>query len=187
MTNGNQQNSSEQRNYFRVRDDVLLQHRQVDKSKLAAGAPETLFPELAGVQGFSEFRKLGEELTAQLSGLDGSIAAALKILDRRLELLGQKLFSQSAGATSSPVSLSEGGIAFLADKAPYAGSYLALAITFTRTGLTLFCFAEVLRTEEKGKQFQIAARFRQLSSSDKALVARQVMTRQRKKDEREEE
>lgn len=176
-------NGTDQRNYFRVRDDVLLQHRQVDKSKLAAGSPAALFPELAGLQGFSEFRKLGDELTGLLNGLDSQTAAALKLIDRRVELLGQQLFSQSGGTTLAPVSLSEGGIAFMADKAPYAGTFLALAITFTRSGQTLFCFAEVLRTEEKAKQFQIAARFRQLSSADKALIARQVMNRQRKKDE----
>lgn len=173
--------SEEQRNFYRVRDDIVLHFVTVDKDTLAHGNPADSFPASGHLQVFTEFKKLGGEFHKLLSDVPPALTNALKIQDKRLELLAKHLFiAQANDSLLSAVSLSEGGIAFLSDKAPYKGSLLALSLTFLSSGYSLFVFADVLRTETKGKKFQIAARFMKLAESDKTLLARHILAAQRK-------
>lgn len=173
--------SKEQRSYYRIDDDILLKVKPVDKHQIQQGNAAALFPESANLQLLNEFSKLGRELAKINLDAHSAVQAALKIQDKRLNLLANYLFTQhNANSPVAPVSLSEDGIAFSLEKAPYKGTQLALAMTFLSGGYSIFTFAEVLRTEPKGKQHLVAARFRNISDSDKSVIARHILVSQRK-------
>ena len=173
--------NKEQRSYYRIDDDVLLKVKSVDKHQANQNNAAALFPESTNLQLLNEFNKLGRELSKiNLEG-NSALQAAFRIQDKRISLWANYLFAQhDANSRSTTVSLSEDGIAFTMDKAPYKGSQLALSMTFLSGGYSIFTFAEVLRVEMKGQQHLVAARFKELSVSDKSIIARHILASQRR-------
>lgn len=171
----------DQRNYYRIDDDIILEYKTVDKHQVQLGNPAALFPDQANLQLLNEFKKLGRELKKLDLDSTPTVQAALKLHDRRLDLLANYIFMLGrADQSITPVSLSEGGIAFLMEKAPYKGSQIALSMTFLSSGYSIFAFSEVLRTEPKTQNYLVAVKFIQLAATDKATIARHIIASQRK-------
>jgi hypothetical protein len=175
---------TEQRDYYRIQDAIVLDYVPVDRQRAREDLASKLFPDQAHRQAFAEFKKHGRELHSLLANLDPTICQALKLQDKRLELLASYLFAEHNQQQRHPVSLSEGGLAFIADKAGDKGSFLALSLTFVESGFTLFTFAEVLRCEQQAKGYALGCKFYRLNDADKSLLARHILAAQRKPTQR---
>lgn len=178
--------NQDQRNFFRVTDEVILLCKPVDRDSAVHSPAVSHFPELAQHQQLSDFRKLGLEQTKLLTELQSdhpAIANLFKLQNRRLELLANQMIKiESPEQAPELVSLSEGGVAFYSDKPCYKGSHLALSLFFIHSGTNIFCFGEALRVEtSKDNRFHIAAKFQRMAEADKTLLARHILQAQRKR------
>lgn len=171
---------TEQRDSYRIHDEIVLEQVAVDRQTAFNGRPEVHFPGQTHLQAFADFKKMGRELHTLLGNLDSGTSQAIKLMDKRLELLAGHLFATHNTQPKHPVSLSEGGIAFIANKSAYKGSFVALALTFLESGFTLFTYAEVIRCESTTQGHKLACQFIRLSDADRTLLARHILAAQRR-------
>lgn len=177
----------DQRAFFRIQDQVVLQVRQVDKQTLEREPPGQLFPQQAQHQLLQEFRRLGQEqhrLLQDVDKLDPSWLRLFKLQERKLDLLASHWLAHSdPELVRQTVTLSEDGIAFESSKTCYRDSFLALSLILPSSNTGLCCFAQVLRCESldnrhNNQRNQIAAKFLRLSEVERNQLARHIMLRQ---------
>lgn len=178
---------SDKRNYFRVKQDILLEYLAVDTLTTKESEPQSCFSDSTSLELFADYRRIDQEaapLLQTISSQSRELAEYLLLMNRKFDLLAQQLTSTSKDQQNtepSQVSLSEGGIAFNSHKSFYKGSYLALRATFmpSYTGVSLF--AEVIRCEaSKNGTFQIAAKFYKLSTAKREVIGREIMRAQQR-------
>ena len=171
---------AERRDYFRVTERIPLWTAPcpVDENH----PPEHYFPALVELAWFSELCALDDELARQLNNMETTQAAPLRLLQRQIGLLANRLQRDGPHAALEAISLSEGGLAFSVADAPAAGERLALAFTLPHSNRTLFCFGEVVRAQPTsgiGHGHEVAVVFSELTDTARQWIARQVLHAQR--------
>ncbi|MBB3168498.1 PilZ domain-containing protein [Simiduia aestuariiviva] len=177
MTTGRDPLQQDQRDAFRISDTLALHFRAVNNTDTPA---EQHFPDQAPLQLFSEYKKLGHELNGLLANLDPSIHQALKLQEKRLDLLANLLFSDHCQTSQQSVNLSEGGLAFISTSQHNVSDTLAMSLTFLASGFSLFCYAQVIRCEKLSDGWRLACKFISLPEADQQLIARHILAAQRK-------
>lgn len=189
----------DRREYFRVEDAVRLSIRQVDEAQLDRLLERlehnitgsfTLMSSLAAISG---------EMAVSMRRIENSepdIAAYLKALDRKIEVLGRAFIAQDTELTEQPahpVNLSAGGMALLVDKDYPNGSVIEIKMllfpSFTGVltyGTVVACSALSAPEQEAGYTHSMRVEFTHMREADRDILIRHVLRCQsmelRKKD-----
>ncbi len=177
--------SQDNRSYFRITNDLILDYHPVDAFTADHQQPDTVFPEDTTLNLFTEFRRLETDAATSLTSISDTnraLADFLGIINRKIDLLAQQVMAerhQNSSIKPTKANISEGGIAFLSDKALYKGSYMALRLFFLPSFIGLTTFARVIRCDEVvGKPYQIAVKFHRIGNAQQQILSRQILQQQ---------
>ncbi|GAB1257236.1 hypothetical protein NBRC116494_17380 [Aurantivibrio plasticivorans] len=178
--------AEERRSFFRVNKEVLLDYKPVESFSAQRDSAESQFENTLPLALIAEFNGLDQQLAKQsqhLAKMNEEVASYLKILNRKIDLLGRHFIAQSTPKQeiASRINISEAGIAFLSKTPLYKDSFIAMRLVFLPNYAGVVTFAQVARcAQEKSDQYHIAAKFHRLGSSQQAILAKQIMESQRK-------
>lgn len=176
---------SERRDYFRVEDSVSLSYQRIEPDLLAERME-------ALEQGFenqftlmSNLASISQHNSGILHHIESDypdVAAYLKALDHKINLIGQALLMQHSGLASepaSPVNLSASGLAFESEQEFSSGETLELRLLLLPEFTGILLFAEVV-SSEAGQQGSSTVRvnFTHMRESDRDLLIHHVVRRQ---------
>lgn len=175
---------TEKRNFFRVNHDVLFDYHGVDAYTANNDDPKDQFDNELPVQLFTAFRQIdkhNQEITRALDGNQKPLLEYLHGLNRKIELLARELVSHKVPdqQKKAKINLSEGGMAFLAEKALYKDTFIAIRLVFLPSYTGVILFARVIRCEpHKGDSHHIAVKFHRISVTQQQLLAKTIMDTQ---------
>lgn len=171
----------ERREYYRIDDMIALQIKSL--SAPDAASKEVLLDDsplfnLLSELHLSEFE--AQHLLRQINEKDRSLAAFLKVQNKRLDLLSQVMargLLNEVGAPQ-PVILSEGGIDFQ-HPAPLApDTHLAVKLVLMPQALGLLLRARVTHCAPKGDGFEVGTEFESMTDAQRQLLARYILQKQ---------
>lgn len=186
MSDDNSQPTRENRDYFRISQDVIFDFKVVDAFSAEHDHPENAFEDAVSLNLLNELRRLDRDNVQTLRLLTEKnrlLGDYLQTLSSKIDLIARHaLFSQHSNTNNqkptSRVNISEDGIAFLCDRALYKGNFLAVRLIFLPSYAPVITFAKVLRCTEKGEAYQVAAKFHQLSDLERQELSRQILRAQ---------
>ena len=167
--------------YYRIDDMIALQIKPLSgpdaasKEVLLNDSP--LFNLLSELH-LSEFE--AQHLLRQISEKDRSLAAFLKVQNKRMDLLSQVMAQSLLGEIGAPqpVIISEGGIDFQHPTVLTPGSHLAVKLVLMPQALGLLLRAKVTHCDPKGDSFDIGTEFESMTDAQRQLLARYILHQQ---------
>lgn len=175
------QDENDRREYYRIEDTIALDFTPLAGAEALAGDEfhdaSPLFNLLSELH-VMDFES--QHLLRNISERDRTLASYLKVINKRIDLLGQAL-AQSLLRDIGPakrVTLSEGGIGFLNAQPLPVDSHLTLKMVLMPQALGLLLRAKVLHCREHEGQFEIGAEFEALTDAQRQLLARHILQRQ---------
>ena len=181
---------NERRQFFRIDDTVRLCIRPVTVEQLQQGMAE-LEQGLAG--NFTVMSSLAA-VTAQMSAnmrrieaRDPDLAAYLRALDHKLEILGRGFMAQGSELVSEPaqpVNLSAGGVSLYAREAMPVGQLVEVRLLLFPSFTGLLAYGDVVACEPlpvgQGDlySYQLRVEFSHLRENDREILIRHVLRRQ---------
>lgn len=175
------QDENDRREYYRIEDTIALDFTPLAGAEALAGDElhdaSKLFNLLSELH-VMDFES--QHLLRNISERDRTLASYLKVVNKRIDLLGQAL-AQNLLRDIGPakrVTLSEGGIGFLNAQPLPVDSHLALKMVLMPQALGLLLRAKVLHCHEQEGQFEIGAEFEALTDAQRQLLARHILQRQ---------
>lgn len=178
-------NSSDKRDFFRISQDVLFDYKIVEAFTAENDEPDSQFEDGKSMSVLDELRRLdrdGLQALKILTEKNRLLGDYLRNLSQKIDLIARHtLFGNEDAAGDQPimrVNLSEDGLAFASDRAIYVGNFLILRLIFLPHYQPVVTFAQVVRCEQKGETYQIAARFHRLTEKDRQVLARQILKAQ---------
>ena len=171
----------ERREYYRIDDMIALQIKSLSTPEAASKEvlldDSPLFNLLSELH-LSEFE--AQHLLRQISEKDRSLAAFLKVQNKRVDLLSQIMargLLEEVGAPQ-PVIISEGGIDFQHPTALPAGAHLAVKLVLMPQALGLLLRARVTHCDPKGTGFDVGTEFEAMTDAQRQLLARYILQKQ---------
>lgn len=172
--------NDDKRDFFRIQDRISLEYRHI-----AGPEGESGFAESSPVfELLSELHVLDYEsqhLLRQIAERDRSLASYLKIINKRIDLIGRAI-SESAGAVGgelTEVTLSEGGMAFLCGEPLEPDSWIAIRMILLSSPLGLVIPARILRSDPTPQgSWTIGVSFEALSDAHRQVLARHILQKQ---------
>ena len=171
----------ERREYYRIDDMIALQIKSLSAPEAASKEvlldDSPLFNLLSELH-LSEFE--AQHLLRQLSEKDRTLAAFLKVQNKRLDLISQ-IMAQSLRAelgAAQPVIISEGGIDFQHPVPLAIGAHLAVKLVLMPQALGLLLRARVTRCAPKGAGFEVGTEFESIPDIQRQLLARYILQKQ---------
>lgn len=193
------QNPDDRREYFRVEDAVRLSIRKVESSDL-----EDLLERLEhNITGsftlMSSLAAISAEMAVSMRRIENSepdVAAYLKALDRKIEVLGRAFIAQDSELTEQqahPVNLSAGGMALLVDQDYPKGSVVEIKMLLFPSFTGVLTYGTVVASgslsapeQEAGYTHSMRVEFTHMREADRDILIRHVLRCQsmelRKKD-----
>jgi hypothetical protein len=177
----------ERRNFFRIDDSVSLSYHAVTQDEI----PERM----DGMQLADNFTVMGSiaSITQNMAGImhriaedDPDIAAYLKAINTKIDILGRALLSSDNGLTvqpAQPVNLSASGLAFYTSEQLGSGVLLELKLLLQPSYTGIITFGEVVgcdRVDEPVGDYDHFTRvnFIHMREKDRDLLIRHVLMRQ---------
>ncbi|SDU87490.1 PilZ domain-containing protein [Pseudomonas mucidolens] len=171
----------ERREYYRIEDMIALQISSLSAAQ--ARGKEVLLDEsplfnLLSELHLSEFES--QHLLRQLGERDRTLAALLKVQNKRMDLLGQVMAHSLVGEIGAPqpVIISEGGIDFQHPTMLLPDSHLAVKLVLMPQALGLLLRARVTHCDPKGDGFDVGTEFESMTDAQRQLLARYILQRQ---------
>ena len=171
----------ERREYYRIDDMIALQIKSLSAPEAASKEvlqdASPLFNLLSELH-LSEFE--AQHLLRQLSEKDRTLAAFLKVQNKRLDLLSQ-IMAQSLRdelGAPQPVIISEGGIDFQHPTPLAPGAHLAIKLVLMPQALGLLLRARVTHCDPKGTGFDVGTEFEAMTDAQRQLLARYILQKQ---------
>ena len=171
----------ERREYYRIDDMIALQIKSLSAPQAASKEvlldDSPLFNLLSELH-LSEFES--QHLLRQLGERDRTLAAFLKVQNKRMDLLSQVMAQSLLGdiGAPQPVIISEGGIDFQ-HPAPIAmGAHLSVKLVLMPQALGLLLRARVTHCDPKGDGYDIGTEFQYPSDAQRQLLARYILQKQ---------
>lgn len=167
--------TSERRAYYRIQDRIAL---QISDDLDQAREESTLF---ALLNELYTLELEAQPLLRSISEQQRTLVSYLKITNKRIDLLAHALAQNLLKdmGEPQPVTLSEGGIAFVSPAAYPEGSMLSLKAILLPQAFGIQLQARVIRCRPDGQDgFRIAARFLELGDAQRQVLARHIMHRQ---------
>jgi len=169
------------REYYRINDEIALHLRLLaeDAAHASAAFPEDakLFAELEALQ---ELELQTQPLLRQVAEKDATLAACLRLLDRRSALLAQTLLQQITSDFGSlqQVSLSEAGLCMIYPQELLAGRRLALKILLLPQSHALLVCARIIYCTPLKNGYCVGLEFEHLSEAQRQILARHILHHQ---------
>jgi hypothetical protein len=178
--------SIDKRSFFRINNELSLSYHGVDAYTVENEKAEVQFTEDSQTLTlYSELHRLNTEATPLLSSIGDSnrvLADYLGILNKKIDLLARHSIAEkyvNNEVDPTAVNMSEGGIAFVARKALYKGSYIVLRLIFLDTFTTVSCYGRIIRCEENlTGAYQVAVKFLHLSAISQQILTKQIFKAQ---------
>ncbi|GGE38845.1 hypothetical protein GCM10007421_11000 [Halopseudomonas oceani] len=170
----------ESREFFRIQDQILLDCTPIAGPEADLGSRQSALFNLLADLHMLDYES--QHLLRQISERDRALAQYLKIINKRIDLLGQTLaleLGDNLGAPQS-VSLSEGGVDFEADTAYPVDSWVAARLVLLPAPLGLAIPARVVRCEpaDTPDRWRIALNFDLINDAQRQLLARHILQKQ---------
>ena len=171
----------ERREYYRIDDMIALQIKSLSAPEAASKEvlldDSPLFNLLSELH-LSEFES--QHLLRQLGERDRTLAAFLKVQNKRMDLLSQVMAQSLLGEIGAPqpVIISEGGIDFQHPTVLTPGSHLAVKLVLMPQALGLLLRAKVTHCDPKGDSFDIGTEFESMTDAQRQLLARYILQKQ---------
>jgi hypothetical protein len=183
-------NADDRRQFFRVDDTVRLGIRPVARDELEARVAEL---EQGGVGNFTVMSSL-QAVTAQMAAnlrrieaRDPDLAAYLRALDQKMEILGRAFLAQDSDMVSEQaqaVNISAGGISLNVREPLPVGQGVEIRMLLFPSFTGLLSFGEVVGCEplptgeDQQYSHQLRVEFRHLREQDREVLIRHVLRRQ---------
>jgi len=178
--------TDDKRDFFRIRDQIALQVKPVDGPDLDKEVQDEESPLFSLLSDLHMLDYESQHLLRQIAERDRALAQYLKIINKRVDLVGKALAMQLTGDLSEPqeVTLSEGGMAFSSPQPYPIDSWLMLRMVLMPSPLGLVLPARVIRCEaeqdgdEQAGNWQVGVTFDSLSDAQRQLLARHILQKQ---------
>ncbi|MBB2496417.1 PilZ domain-containing protein [Aquipseudomonas ullengensis] len=175
--------ADDRREYYRIEDTIALDFSLLSGPEAQATEPlhdgsSPLFNLLSDLH-LMDFES--QHLLRHISERDRTLANYLKVMNKRIDLLGQAVAQSLLQDIGAPrqVSLSEGGLSFNHSKAVAPGSHLALKMVLMPQALGLLLRAQVMHCQARDDgQFEIGTEFEALTDAQRQLLARHILQKQ---------
>lgn len=174
--------ADDRREYYRIEDTIALDFSLLcGPQALASDALHDASPLFNLLSDLHLMDFESQHLLRHISERDRTLANYLKVMNKRIDLLGQALAQNLLRDIGSPrqVSLSEGGISFNHAQAIEPGSHLALKMVLMPQALGLLLRARVMHCQAREDgQFDIGTEFEALTDAQRQLLARHILQKQ---------
>ncbi|HCF3938439.1 TPA: PilZ domain-containing protein [Pseudomonas aeruginosa] len=171
--------ADDRREYYRIEDTLALEFRPAGavEDGLESGLGATLFSLLSDLH-LMDYES--QHLLRHISERDRTLANYLKVMNKRIDLLGQVMVQSLLKEIGEPrkVSLSEGGVSFRHDRALPVGQLLVLRMVLLPQGFGLELRARVIHAQPHDDEFEIGTEFEALSDAQRQLLARHILQKQ---------
>lgn len=181
------QDLDERREYFRIDDSLRLSYREIEPDSLERRITSLEQGQECDFTVVSSLAAITQEMSGTLHKIESSerdIAAYLKSIDRKLDILGRAFLAQSSELIDQPVqavNLSATGISFEVTTPLEPATLLELKILLTPSYSGILCYAEVIACEaDDGRAgcYPLRTRFLHLREQDRDLLIQHVIQRQ---------
>ena len=176
------QDADDRREYYRIDDTIALDFSLLSGPQaLASDALHDASPLFKLLSDLHLMDFESQHLLRHISERDRTLANYQKVVNKRIDLLGQALAQSLLRDIGVPrrVSLSEGGISFNHPQAVPTGSHLALKMVLMPQALGLLLRARVMHCQAREDgQFEIGTEFEALSDAQRQLLARHILQTQ---------
>jgi len=179
-----------ERSYFRIDDRVKLTYRLVPEAELPALIDRLKTGAGSNFTVMSSFTSMSQQMLVQLRRIEGAlpdVASCVKILDRKLNILGRAFLLQEENVSNQPskaVNISAGGIAFNTAEPYEKGMVLELKLLLLPEMTGMVVYAEVVGCEEleeaenPDEPYHLRLFFSDIREPDRDLLIRHVLKRQ---------
>lgn len=185
MSNETPKRSLENRDYFRISQDIIFNFATVDAFAADNDDAESAFEDAVSLNLLHELKRLdrdSEKTLRFLTEKNRLLGDYLQTLSSKIDLMARHmLFAQQPDQThqtTSRVNLSEDGIAFMSDRALYKDSFIAVRLIFLPSFSPVLTHAKVLRCEQKEDGYQIAAKFYRTPDIERQELSKQILKAQ---------
>ena len=168
------QDEDDRREYYRIDDTIALEFTQLSGAEALASEAlhdsSPLFNLLSDLH-LMDFES--QHLLRHISERDRTLANYLKVINKRIDLLGQAVAQSLLRDIGAPrkVSLSEGGVSFNNSQPVAAGAHLAVKMVLMPQALGLLLRAKVVHCRPlPSQQFEIGAEFEALTDAVNVVV-----------------
>lgn len=168
------QDTEDRREYYRIDDQIALQIRLPGSHN----EEDSLLFNLLGDLHLLEYE--AQPLLRSVGETDRALSSYLKIMNKRIDLLGQVL-AQDLLKDLGPartVSLSESGLAFVDELIHPVGTLLSLKAVLLPQGFGLHVEARVLEHRDTAEGVQTVTIFENLSDATRQILARHILHKQ---------
>jgi len=181
------EDKAERRNFFRIDDSVTMSYQVVTQEELPQRMDD--------VEAEANFTLMGSmaSINQNMAGImhrieenDHDVAAYLKAINNKIDILGRALLSNDNGLTeqsAQPVNLSASGLAFYTSEKVDTGAILELKLLLQPSFTGIITFGEVVGSDLVDEQvdgfdYFTRVNFMHLRERDRDLLIRHVIIRQ---------
>ncbi|TVP91684.1 MAG: PilZ domain-containing protein [Pseudomonadaceae bacterium] len=173
----------DQRDFFRISDELALEYRRLDSLDELKQAFHRQAPMFDLLTDLHVLEYESQHLLRQISERDRALAHYLKVVNKRIDLVGQALAMQLTDDLGTPVAvtISEGGMSFTADEALELGQLLALRLVLLPSPLCMLLAGKVIRCDPvagSSTTWSIAVGFEHLADAQRQMLARHILQKQ---------
>ena len=168
------QDSKDRREYYRIDDQIALQIRLHGSQN----EEDSLLFNLLGDLHLLEYD--AQPLLRSVGEADRTVANYLKVINKRIDLLGQVLAHNLLKdiGPARDVSLSESGMTFIDDLTHPIDTLLSLKIVLLPQGFGLHIDARVIEHRHTAEGVQLVVLFENLSDATRQILARHILHKQ---------
>ncbi len=179
--------TDERRSYFRIDDVVKLGYRAISSEEL----PELIAQLEGGASSnftvMSSFTAMSQQMVVQLHRIEGTtpdIAACIKILDQKLNILGRAFLMQEEEASNQvtkAVNISAGGIVFSSAEPYKKGETLELKLLLMPEMTGMMIYGEVIECTEneegdhQDEPYRLRVNFLNIREADRDILIRYLL------------
>lgn len=171
---------TERREYFRVEDKIVLRYRAVPRDAVLNAPAERHFNNSEVFELLRELRQIDHEhnnVLRTLAEQNRDLGLYLKNVNRKIELVANALASldqSQQGQEPQLASISESGIAFVAEPKLEVGSVVALEMVLLPQHTALALYGEVVMNRDQPPARSVVT-FLQLREGDRQILARHIL------------
>ena len=182
----------DRREYFRVDDAVRLSITPVPEDQLSS-VYQRLEQNIAnGFTVMSSLAAISAEMAVSMRRIENSdpdVAAYLKALDRKIEVLGRAFIAQESeliAGSACPVNLSAGGMGMLTNECYHPGQVLEIKMLLFPSFTGILMYGSVVdcipleAEQDPDYRYKLRVAFTHMREQDRDLLIRHVLRRQSK-------
>ena len=175
------------RKFYRIEDRVALEFCLTDEKTVyddSARFPITIDPHFQLLNQLRTIDSKHSQVLRSIGEKDRNLAAYLKGTEQKIELLAQTLMECDENLTNEhlkTITLSEGGLSFYHYDSIETDRFIAFKLTLVPTCIGLLMFGKVVNySSDNSGNHLINISFKNMSESNRALIARHVLLFQAK-------